>query len=96
MIITIAGHPYTLIESDPGMWSGDAMGRSSINTGVIQIRETMPKVTQCSTILHEIIHQVIDLYDLPIKEEMGVSVLAMAVLDLIRNNPLLISRIQSL
>lgn len=88
MKLTILGHEYNLEEENPGMWSGNAMGRSNVRTGEIRIAAQMPKTMRDSTLLHEILHQLSDLLDLPGvgENETVMSGLAIGILDFIRNN----------
>ena len=87
MKINIMGHEYDLIEESPGMWS-QGIGRSNAYTGKIKISEDITEEAKLSTLLHEVIHVISDLCDLPTKDdERAISVLAVGLFDFLRRNP---------
>lgn len=94
MSIYISDHRYEVSEVEPGMWNQSGLGRSNIHTGKIELKESLPEDVKMSTLLHEVVHQIFDLYDLPAKDETMISVISNEMRSFIMKNPEIIARIQ--
>ena len=89
LLITICGHDYTYYEDDPGQWNPGKWGWSDAHKLEIHIRGDMAKHTRQSTLLHEVIHQIMlinDLEELTMKSEPVISALGVAWMQFIKNN----------
>jgi len=75
--VMILGHRFRVMEEDPGLWSGDGMGRACLFDSSIRIRVDLPDDVKLSTFFHEIAHVVFDLLDIE-TDEGGVSAAAIA------------------
>ena len=90
-LINILGHRYTVSEWPSDLWAGNGLGRSDIATAQLSLKSTIPADLKKSTLLHEIIHQLADLLDLPMKEsELAISGLAVGLYNVLRANPTLV------
>ena len=95
MKIDIQGHACKVTFSDPGDWSSNGMGRANTETGELLINNQMGKDFKRSTLMHEILHIISSNNDLALTEQQ-VSVLGVALSQLINCNPDLIRYINQL
>lgn len=93
MTIRICGHDYTYGEEDPGTWNPSKWGWGDAHKGVIHIRSDMTLNIKQSTLLHEVMHQIAQLYDLEnskVGDEVWISVSAVALMQFIKDNPVVV------
>lgn len=84
--LIIQSHKVELIFSDPSDWEIGAMGRCNTVKQTIAINNSMPKDSQNSTIIHEVVHYISDLYGMSLSEEQ-VSTLSICWFDFLKTNP---------
>jgi hypothetical protein len=58
--IRLCGQEVVLEVSDPGVWAAGGMGRASIVDGKIALKGALPKSISDATLVHEIIHYILD------------------------------------
>ena len=87
--ITILNHTYTIAEVDPGLWNREGIGRSNVLSGQIELRRDSTEDLKRTTLLHEFVHQVGEILDLPPlrDDEHVVSVLAIAFYQFLMQDP---------
>lgn len=91
LLITICGNEYIYYEDSPSQWNPGKWGWSDAHKLEIHIRSDMAKHTRQSTLLHEVIHQIMlinDLEKLTMESEPVISVLGVAWMQFIKLNPL--------
>ena len=79
----------------PGDWAyGGAMGRCYVQDAKILINSTMNKDIQTETLMHECLHAMADMLELPFQEsEQTIATLSQALIMFIRDNPVFIYEI---
>lgn len=93
LIITICGHDYTYYEDDPSYWNHTKWGWGDAHKSEIHIRSDMAKHMKQSTLLHEVLHQIMiinDLERLSMEQEPVISVLGVAITQFIKLNPIVV------
>ena len=93
MKIRIMSVEIDLVENDPGIWERGAIGRASFKHGQIFIAENIPETTKMQTLMHEVVHVIADMNDLPHMDDAMVSGLSNPLFDFMRQNPELVKRI---
>ncbi len=93
MKIKIISIEFELIESSPGMWNRGAMGRSHYGDCKILLDENLPENVKMQTLMHEIVHMIYQMNDLPHMDEATISGLSNPLFDFLRQNPELVKRI---
>jgi len=80
------GHTIKVIVGDPSDWGENVdMGRSSIKNLTINVNKSMPNDIKCSTLLHEILHIVLDFQSMDLTEQQ-VDILTIGLFSLARDN----------
>jgi hypothetical protein len=93
-MIRLCGMDVEVLETNPGAWAKNAMGRSDSVYGAIYLREDMPLTVKHSTLMHEVLHMICDTTGLvSISEnETAISTLATSLHSFIRDNPEVIKK----
>lgn len=89
LTIDIQGHSCLISFESPGDWHTGAMGRANYVNGNILISSECGEDFKRSTLLHEIVHIISGMNDLELSETQ-VSVLGIALFDIIKSNPKLV------
>lgn len=94
-LVRICGQDFVVVEEDPPDWAGSTMGRSSMMKGRILIRDSMPKTAKDGTLIHEILHVILDMNGRRTEsaDEAFVSMLATALHAFMRDNPGVVARL---
>ena len=86
-IYRICGTDVLVETSDPGDWSTNGMGRSCHLHNKISLRVGMAHDLEQATLLHEIIHMILDMNSIELPDnEVVVSVLANSLFAFMRDN----------
>ena len=93
MKIKIMSVEFEVIENSPGGWHEGALGRASITDSQILLRENLSETMKMQTLMHEIVHVIADMNDLPRMDDAMVSGISNPLFDFIRQNPELVKRI---
>ncbi len=91
--IKVCGMDIEQIYDDPKAWAANGMGRTDPIKGEILIRNDLHADQAILTLMHELLHMILDnsgFYDLG-KDEVFVSVMATQLICLLHDNPKLIS-----
>lgn len=92
--IRLLAQTVDVFESNPEDWDERGMGRSMLAAGRIILKEDMPEEIKMATLLHEILHFIADLNDLPIvKNEQVISGLANGLMTFFKDNHEVVKRI---
>lgn len=93
MEIKIYNHSIKVVESNPSDWS-NGMGRSNTLKGEILLNKTLPEDMKLNTLLHEVLHFILDIHSLKLSDnETAVSLIATGMIDFLRSNPDIAKRI---
>jgi len=97
--VIVFGQRFRVSIGDPGLWSGDAMGRCSIRAGEILLNGKMGRDAALSTLLHEAIHAALDITAVKMPDgqmEPLVGILEAFMFSFIRDNGNLVAKIAEL
>jgi len=84
--IRLYSQEFPVVESHPGMWSGNGMGRSSQINGIL-INSGMPDEAKITTLIHEVLHLIADLNGLNVNNsESEIATLSNGLVDFLRSN----------
>jgi hypothetical protein len=85
--IDISGHNVDIIESSPGIWARDAMGRTALSSLKIMVSEDQAEDAKANTILHETLHLIADMHSLTAlnKDETAICVLTNSLFMFLRH-----------
>lgn len=87
--ITICSCKFRINLTSPSVpdWSPNSfIGRSSLAGGVISLDPQLNESMRNSTMLHEVIHVIANLTDLPKLDEVTISVISVGLFDFLRQN----------
>jgi hypothetical protein len=87
--IRLLEHNFRVLVESPTQWAEGGMGRASLMDQTIRLNDRMPSDARASTLLHELMHLVSEIFSLGLTETQ-VDALGLSVLSLIRNNTELI------
>jgi hypothetical protein len=94
-VMRLCGHDITVKIEAPGSWATNGMGRANERLAEILIANDCAPSAAHSTLLHEMIHLILDingLHDLS-QNETAVSVLSSSLLAWMRDNPDLVAKL---
>ena len=93
-IIKLLEQDFELHIDNAGVWARDYMGRSDIKKGTINLRDDMPKDATASTLLHEVVHLILDTCGAltASADEHLMNNITIGVLSFIRNNKEIIEK----
>lgn len=87
--LRICGIDVNIVFSSPEDWATGGMGRSCQVTNRITIRKGMESDVEGAILLHEVLHMIADMNELPLgKDEQQIAVLANALNAFLRDNHL--------